>query len=220
VKQFLDDGYVITHKGLLCWSSIPVPGKRLPVRALFLLLESVFQILFWAMYSRDKTYYMPRLTSWTLSKFTHLGACSHVAIGEGMHGDSADLSPEQISELEVQTAAKQAQSKRTSASRTYAKAKAGARFSCGPCKYHGHSITDLEKHCRTAGHQHRINGTSKVVKDSKQQAYRLRHHAAIVASKKYHCTICNQTCRTQQHLNTHLASKKHLRKASEAQPEA
>lgn len=40
VKEALDDGYIIVHKGLLCWSPIPIARKILIVRALFIVIEA------------------------------------------------------------------------------------------------------------------------------------------------------------------------------------
>ena len=56
VIRALRDGYTIVHIGLLCWAPIPTPAKIYAVRALFLAIEAVFAIVFWALRSRTTTY--------------------------------------------------------------------------------------------------------------------------------------------------------------------
>jgi hypothetical protein len=61
VKQALDDGYMIMHKGLLCWCPIPAAAKIFPVRALLMVIEAAFATVLWATRSRTKQYGMPHL---------------------------------------------------------------------------------------------------------------------------------------------------------------
>ncbi|KAM3086920.1 hypothetical protein ACMFMG_012166 [Clarireedia jacksonii] len=46
IKDALDDGFAITHKGLLCWAPIPNVVATFSVRVLFLALESAFSVAF------------------------------------------------------------------------------------------------------------------------------------------------------------------------------
>jgi hypothetical protein len=55
VAKALDAGYVITHKGLLCWAPIPPAGMVPLLRVLFITLEATFACVFWAMHSRTFT---------------------------------------------------------------------------------------------------------------------------------------------------------------------
>lgn len=82
VKKAVDEGYTITYKGVLCWTPIPTAPLRLPLRALFLILETAFSLAFWAMKSRSKTYGMPSLLSWSLDAVQYDGCCGHTAIGK------------------------------------------------------------------------------------------------------------------------------------------
>lgn len=97
VKEALDEGYTITHKGLICWCPIPPPSTRFSVRALFLILETVFSIVFWAMFSKTNDYRMPRMCPWPIDKLEYDDCCSHAAIGEGLRlGGAQGLFPDQI----------------------------------------------------------------------------------------------------------------------------
>lgn len=61
VLQALDDGYRIVSKGLLVKAAIPPPAAQIPLRALFIAIETVFTFAFWALRVPDKgdeDYYM------------------------------------------------------------------------------------------------------------------------------------------------------------------
>ncbi len=97
VRTALDDGYKITHKGLLCWAPLPKASARFPLRVLFLALETAFSIVFWAMYSKTKDYGMPKhLCPWQMDAVHHDGCCSHPAIKERVEGEKDTLTAEQI----------------------------------------------------------------------------------------------------------------------------
>lgn len=48
VKASLEEGFRISHKGLLCWTSIPVAGKIPVLRLLMVAIEATFTFLFFA----------------------------------------------------------------------------------------------------------------------------------------------------------------------------
>lgn len=64
VARAIHDGYIITHKGLLLWGSIPTAKDVDLLRCLFLLLEATFTNVFWV--AKRK------------------GLCSHSALKEGV----------------------------------------------------------------------------------------------------------------------------------------
>lgn len=51
VQCALNDGFKITHKGLLCWCPIPAAGEGFKLRGLFLIIECVFTLYLWPMIS-------------------------------------------------------------------------------------------------------------------------------------------------------------------------
>lgn len=54
VKRALDDGFEITHKGLLCWMPLPAIINRALCRLLILALESAFTWAFWGMVGKTE----------------------------------------------------------------------------------------------------------------------------------------------------------------------
>ena len=120
VAKALDDGYVITHNGLLCWAPIPPAGLAPLLRVLFIALEATFACVFWAMYSR--TSYMSQLCLWDLSKLEYDGLCSHIPFHEAVAGDFS-LSPEELEVQAAQILANRAERKRVASRAAYAQAK-------------------------------------------------------------------------------------------------
>jgi hypothetical protein len=70
VETSLQEGYNITHKCLLYWAALPMASDVFQLRCLFLILEYVFALCFWAMGSRTKDYFMPALCPWPRESFT------------------------------------------------------------------------------------------------------------------------------------------------------
>ena len=100
VKRALDDGFEITHKGLLCWISLPPiimqPLYRLPILA----LESTFSRAFWAMFVQtDFGYGMSDLCPWTRFGLAYDGLCTHSALGEG-RGLNIDITEEEAAAIQ------------------------------------------------------------------------------------------------------------------------
>lgn len=106
VEAAIDEGFTIAHKGLLVQAKRPVPGITLALRAIFLVLETMFSIVFWTMQSRTKDYKMPRLCPWSIEDLDWDGCCTHFSIKEKIHGLGDSLTVEQAVELEVLRAKK------------------------------------------------------------------------------------------------------------------
>jgi hypothetical protein len=100
VRRALNDGYTISHKGLLCWSPLPTAAERYPLRALFIVAEAVLSLYFWTMVSRKKDYGMPRLCPWSLNTLEYDGCCGHVSLTEKVQDACENLTPEQINTLD------------------------------------------------------------------------------------------------------------------------
>lgn len=100
VQQALDQGYRIGHRGLLCWTDRPQPLLRIQIRALFLLLETVFTLVFWALKSRTKDYGMPSLCPWDIRSLAYDGCCTHLSLNEGIAGLKEGLTLEEMNQVE------------------------------------------------------------------------------------------------------------------------
>ena len=88
--------YIGFTEGLLCRVSISEITIRFPVRVLFVLLEAIFSVVFWAMRSQEKDYEMPRLSPWNAKDIAWDGCCSHSALLEAITGEGEGLTVEQI----------------------------------------------------------------------------------------------------------------------------
>lgn len=71
IADSLNEGFAITHIGVLYWAQPPNVVAKLPVRALFMMLEALFALVFWTMTSRTKDYCMPKLSPWPMSSFKY-----------------------------------------------------------------------------------------------------------------------------------------------------
>lgn len=102
VETSLQEGYAITHKGLLAWTPLPLASERYALRCLFLVLECVCTLCFWAMKSRTKDYYMPALCPWPRDSLTYDGCCTHFSINEQIIGRAENATPEEINRVDAE----------------------------------------------------------------------------------------------------------------------
>jgi hypothetical protein len=107
VDSALREGFTIVHKGILCWTKMPGPLLKIPLRAVMVLLENVFCLVFWAMQSRTKTYGMPKLCPWDMDTLSWDGCCTHMAVTEGIVGVSKHLTAEENNAVEQERADRQ-----------------------------------------------------------------------------------------------------------------
>lgn len=224
VKASLQDGYRITHKGLLCWTSIPKPSQYYKLRVLFVALEAAFAILFWAMQSRSKDYRMPRLCPWSLTDLPYDGTCSHVSVSEQIPGEQKGLTAEEIEAKAAeqrkrrlaQVAARNKVFSQTAAGKLANKGykkKSGAKavklrkFACELCNVAFEDNHALENHYKTQKHQDKVAGITrvKVLKNPGAAARR----AADLAAKKFWCKYCQKAFSTPGNERAHRKGKAH-----------
>lgn len=218
VETSLQEGYNITHKCLLCWAALPMASDVFQLRCLFLILESVFALCFWAMRSRTKDYFMPALCPWPRESFTYDGCCNHFSINEGIGARHEDATPEEINRLA-------AERKAASVARREANRVPGAKalttkacaekhlenqdFKCDVCIQTFDCDAKLSTHLLTPLHlkkvQEKATGVRKVLKGSggSQRA---------VANKTYWCEPCQHAACSAHRLETHLNGKPHAKK--------
>lgn len=87
VNKALEDGYHISHKGLLCRSPIPARPLQPTVRTFFILLEAAFAFIFWAMYATKGDYGMSSICPWDRAALEYSGLCSHCCLNEQVPGE-------------------------------------------------------------------------------------------------------------------------------------
>lgn len=97
-RAAIDDGYKITHMGILLRCTIPLAIFQPTVRVLMLALEGLFAFVFRTMKAKDRDYGIDRsLRLWDEGEFSYDGLCSHSAFFERAKVDLS-LTTEQLEE--------------------------------------------------------------------------------------------------------------------------
>jgi hypothetical protein len=242
VGKAVDEGYTITHKGVLCWTPIPPATGRFPMRSLMLLLETTFSLSLWAMHSRTKTYGMPSLLSWALDSVQYDGCCSHAAISEGIWGEDDGLTIAQIAAKEAEMDARRAEQEKVSRQKYYAKrnaadfegwrqktnaklkksndkTRASNKFACATCEIPFASQQALDMHKSRETHIAKFTGIkkSKAYKHPEQK----RKADAIKAAKTHYCPVCDASFQSASALTKHKNGRDHIKEAAKSSsPEA
>ncbi|KAL2064913.1 hypothetical protein VTL71DRAFT_4053 [Oculimacula yallundae] len=221
VRAALDDGYEITHKGLLCWSPIPGPLSRFPLRVLFLALEASFAVLFWAFNTKEKDYGLPKhLCPWPIGSVDWDGLCSHNPLKERLEGDTENLTPE-----EIEAKAKNQHQRKLDYIKDFsARAKAERKYPCETCNIAFESKHLLGQHKLTKRHIDWVNGI--IPKATKPKAATPQTAAAKLnvlkiennnkVMKKYYCKRCDYNAPNDNKLVRHRESKKHINHVAES----
>jgi hypothetical protein len=242
VKKAVDEGYAITYKGVLCWTTIPTASLRFQLRSLILILETVFSLAFWAMKSRSKTYGMPSLLSWTLDDVQYDGCCGHTAIGEMVWGETEGLTVDQIAAKQAEMDIRRKEQDKLTRQRYYArrnaadfegwrqrknaqlkksndKMRGSKKFACAPCGMAFASQFALNTHKSRDIHITRVSGVkkSKVYKAPDQK----RRSDELKSTKTHYCAVCDASFASKSALDKHNNGPKHIKRAAEAaSPEA
>lgn len=95
VQDYLEDGFEITHMGLLCWHVFPTSGDRPMARLLMVALEALFTYCFWAYNSTNSRF--QHLCCWPTESLPWVGLCSHSALIDPVVGNF-NLTPRQAEE--------------------------------------------------------------------------------------------------------------------------
>jgi hypothetical protein len=190
VEAALEDGYTITHKGLLCWIQTPtasfVPARRL----LFLTLEATFTYIFWAMQASKGDYVMGHLCLWDRASLEYDGSCSHCCLTESIPGDFS-LTPEQLEAQDID------------------KKRKLAALNSDNHHYQMESNYEEYRSKRAAGaRKTRAKNPGRATKDAADR--RAKHKL----EKTYHCGLCNHSFGSKFKLRQHEKSLKHIRKMS------
>lgn len=250
VSEALDLGYSITQKGLLCWAPIPPAGKQFLVRSLFIVLETTLTFTLWAMLSRDRDYGMPTLCPWDLETLPYDGLCSHSAMAEGVRGDDGLTTEELAAKelLMKQRASDQKKAnyygfkaldfgawqakrreygsrndpeeRRQNRRNVARRNRETGKYRCQVCDFNFPAQSALTAHYASAAHERKLNGTTREYKDPQVREYFQGWVMANKESKRYYCTPCDHATGTQQHLDSHLRSKRHQKAVAIAEDAA
>lgn len=124
VLKAFQDGFKITHKGLLVTAPMASPADVPMYRLLFYAMEATFTFAFWMMDTK-KHYFYHKLCPWSLDTFQYDGFCSHSALNDPI-ARRFDLSSEELTTLAADNNERR---------RAYARAYRGARFAEDPEGY-------------------------------------------------------------------------------------
>ena len=188
VDAALDDGYIITHKGLLLSYPMPPPALVPTIRVLILGLEGYFAIAFWTMYSKTKNYGVgSSIRLWDINQFKYDGLCSDSSLLESGQVD-LDLTAEEFEEHARNMTARRKESAAQASRKQYEKSRE----------------TDLDLH--------RVNNRKSVDKfqandPDKVKANLKKSQQNVKDQKKYYCPICDQAFVHAQALDRHNKSK-------------
>lgn len=214
VEKSMQEGFKITSKGLLAWTSIPRTSEVWRLRCLMRVMEATFTMCFWAMKSQDKDYKMPALCPWAREAFTYAGLWTHFSINEGITGTPTSGTPEEINETaEERRKSKQAlyiankgpgvHAANTKAYRIAALEE--QRYRCEICDLSCRSNAKLLEHRATQSHQNKAAGVGR------RTAGRGGSQLAV-ANKKHWCEVCQHAAPSAARLATHLAGPRHAAK--------
>lgn len=204
----LENGFVITHKGLLCWTRCPGRMQQFHYSMVFLALEAVFTVVFWAIRcSTDYGFSMTAICLWPRDLFEYDGACGHSSLNESPRG-IPDLSEEQYKEIESERLETRRQyvaqwreenSEKIAAYREEEKAylAQAEKYKCTLCNYETTATADFDKHLTSYKHIKAIGIDEASTK------------AAIDEAKKYICQPCGYSTDRKGNLAIHLTSEKH-----------
>jgi hypothetical protein len=204
VGEAIEDGFVITHKGVFCWTeSIPPPALQPQARLLFHALEATFSYLFWVMRTPNGgDWGIAHLCLWNRFLFEYDGLCSHPALTEGV-GGNFDLSAAELEDL----AALKARRRKDKKERARSKIKADAHFVCTLCNTICSNQKELDIHNECSKHW-------KKMADLKLEKFRFKCHTCVYGTdrKSSFTTHMNtdrhaRQCATEEAVLTEMAIK-------------
>lgn len=177
-----NDGYKQVHCALLATCDTPTP-EQVPVhRSVIIALEAAFHYIFWPMLNRETKYGFPDSRRWPKSEFEWGGACGHNPLHEGVnHGvDDLELTPEQLEAI-----AAAALQRRREVRREWDR-KYRARFGQTP-EYRAFRL-ECSRRWQPKG--------AAIAKRN-------------VDEKKFHCSLCNVSCRNKWGIERHEKTARH-----------
>ncbi len=190
------NGYIIVHKGILCW--IPVPSAMwVPLwRLLFYGMEAAFAFMLWAMQPHNADYGMGHLCLWDRKTMEYDGLCSHSALKDAVQGEF-DLTPEQLEALAAEKEKNRAENKIQNAT-----------------NYHYKQMAEnYDEYITNANARSTKSRADNPGQDAEAQRRRAQK---AKDNKSHHCDPCNHSYSTKAHLDNHLKTAKHAREVKEA----
>jgi len=101
VWEALQEGFTITHTGLLLSCPIPSAADIPEVRLVMLALEAVFTFTFWTIFSLEKDFGYGTVSPWKRNSVEYHGCCTHNPFVEGIHGGFSISSEQRLAIAEA-----------------------------------------------------------------------------------------------------------------------
>ena len=223
VEASMDEGFIITHKGILCRMPLPsavdVPAFRLFV----LILEGWFAYAFWAMRNSNgslKDWGMGHTCLWDRSTLEYDGLCGHCALNEGITGDF-DLTAKEIEHK----ASKRKEAKRIRAHKDHVKNmehdyegyRARLHLSAAKTRAKHPGIEKRRSKKKRDKAKADKRWYCKICDMAFRDKHDLRRHEdgdkhfeKVNGHKRYQCVPCQQSFFDKKNFNKHMSSKRHL----------
>ena len=190
VTEALKKGYVMTHKGLLCWSPIP-PADVVPSRrVVFVALEATLTFVFWALHGNSDRYEaVAHIRLWDLDTLDYGGLCSHSALSELPPGNhEAHAEQLKAEALEIARLRRPRLNENVRRCRENAKKRDPEKVKA-----------DDNRRYRRA-----IDKNPARVKENCKRSI-----AKNVKERKFYCDVCRHASTTKSALTKHLTGPKH-----------
>ena len=200
VEEAIEDGYTITHYGLLVTMPISTMSNLGPLRALFKALEASLTHHLSALV-RSSKHYIALHDPWVNVPLDYDPLCSHSSLAEGVRDGNDDRSPEELAAL---TAEKE--ERRRLNLREYKREWAAARRN-DPELAEGFLANARE---RTAAYKARD--------PVRVNALKVDNYNKHKDERTYICDICNVPCGKKSGLELHKKTKDHLTRAASITP--
>lgn len=197
VEEALEDGFTITHMGLLC--SIPIPNASLwfAMRTLMKALEAAFTYAFGALAPDGPDEGLTHLAFWPLESLSYDGLCSHSPLIEGVIAGKEDRSPEELDALAAQKAER-------------------LRLGLRQYKHDWYMRKRQDPAYLEASRQkRRESSASAYARDPDRiKGIAVKNFAKAKEAGTYPCSVCNMFLGKKSGLEAHKKTKDHLDKAA------
>ena len=185
VQQAKNFGYEITHMALLAQCAIPSPGDVPRIRTLVVVLEAVFTAIFWGFIpsENENKFGLSHMCPWDTDETEWLGLGSHSPLCEPIMCRDGELD---FTPQQLEDMARIIKEKNAAYQVEYQRA-----LRANPTE------------------EYKLR---QKINNSKQKPGTRARQQAAVETKKYHCDVCNVSCRDAASLRLHNDTPRHRRK--------
>ncbi|KAK4961355.1 pyruvate carboxylase [Elasticomyces elasticus] len=201
VRMAYDQGYHLSHVGMLCWTPIPLPALVPRARLYFLSLESVFHCVFYSTYPKSMDDHWTDMMPWPREAIPWGALNSHLPLMEGI-GELLKATPKQLEAMATDRKARtKARTAKLSRQELYQRERGADRDA-------------YLARARRETAAWKARNPEKVARQHAEQIARNK------SSRRFYCKPCDKPFGDVTGLNVHLTSNLHKRKVAVANGEA